>query len=978
MAGTPNVGTLVGAAIRPINTADLISTAYANEIKGGIHGYATILERDSIIIQRRQWGMLCTVYDDPNPLNNKTYQLKYNNFDTDLMNLLNWVEYTGVSTTSVTEWQNSVKSILTTVPTSPSDKDRYLVGIDQSSTIFGSPWAGNPGGFISEYDATTTNWTNTYPTNGMTIRVDDQDNSLYKYEGTYSTGKWDKEKLTQVYSTDFTGNGINYTTTTTPGFISYDIDTIFLSKFDVTNTGTIVKLDINGIGLLDVKKPSINGLVDLYPGEIQPDNIYSLVYDQDNNCFQFFKNYSSDSINIKYYIEPTDYIVVPPFCQYWIYGDLTVDGTIVNYGKIIVANGQLIIGTSGSVENFGEVDLITIGSGNTVDFSAIDGHLIPSTGDTYDIGATAGYNWRDLYLSGNTIHLGDSIISSSNGYVLFNGNTVSTTQSLQSITDNGNTTSNEINANGGIQGSTDYSSYAIGTSYYNDMKQVSLQVYGDGADFPVNSGCRLYMNPEEGLTLQRFYENSQSNLQFGQDTIYLYSSTLDGNSSLKVSPNQLHYNVAFGGEDATLYFNHGEGLAFSTNTINQFVGKLKSDFLTDDRTLQVPDNSGTIALLSDIVVGDFIPLTGTTASFVSGDIEFEILTGLKRIDGDITKRVWFNDDGWIALNNYNNVNGDYSSVDVANGSIYLNVESSNVFNSLSIESDGLYSRKPVKLYDPEYSDFGSVEFNDNQFIVKGSDGVGQLMNFGVGAIQNRNANGRAGTIYFTNITTTNKNYFLPNNSGTIALTSDISTATASLYNSIIKQTVTNGVTSSTPSQDAVYDFVTSTVTSATTENFSHYIFNMSNFIIEYGVSTFEIGKCYQIPSVEIGDDFTNIGYVDREPFIATGITPSSFLNGTYVNNINPLLTYKVYKNSNAISFDKIFDIDNNLMIALNITNPTSSILSSLLIEGSTSNTAGKSVYYDTDINKLIIAGYDTNIDLKVFNIEINSTTYSLV
>ena len=75
MAGTPNVGTLVGAAIRPINTADLISTAYANEIKGGIHGYATLAERDSIIIQRRQWGMLVVVYDDPTPSNNKTYQL---------------------------------------------------------------------------------------------------------------------------------------------------------------------------------------------------------------------------------------------------------------------------------------------------------------------------------------------------------------------------------------------------------------------------------------------------------------------------------------------------------------------------------------------------------------------------------------------------------------------------------------------------------------------------------------------------------------------------------------------------------------------------------------------------------------------------------------------------------------------------------------------------------------------------------------
>lgn len=369
MAGTPNVGTLVGAAIRPINTADLISTAYANEIKGGIHGYATLTERDNIIIERRQWGMLVTVYDDPTQSNNKTYQLKYDNVNTDLMDPLNWVEYTGVSSTNISEWQNSVKSILTTIPPSPNDGDRYLVGIDQSSTITGSPWAGNPGGFISEYNVATTNWTNTNPTNGMTVRVDDQDNSLYKYEGDYSTGQWIKEKLTQVYSVDFTGNGLTYSTTS-PQFISYESDTIFLSKFDVSNTAN-VSVNINGIGIKNVKKPSINGLIDLLPNDILPENTYTLSYDQVNDCFQFYKNYSNDAFNIKYYIESTDYIVVPPYCQYWVYGDLTVDGTIVNYGQVIIANGQLIIGSAGQVQNFGDIDLISIATENSPIFNSI-------------------------------------------------------------------------------------------------------------------------------------------------------------------------------------------------------------------------------------------------------------------------------------------------------------------------------------------------------------------------------------------------------------------------------------------------------------------------------------------------------------------------------------------------------------------------------------------------------------------------------
>ena len=45
------------------------------------------------------------------------------------------------------------------------------------------------------------------------------------------------------------------------------------------------------------------------------------------------------------------------------------------------------------------------------DLLALDSNLIPATGGTYDLGATAGYSWRDLYLSGNTIYLGDATLS---------------------------------------------------------------------------------------------------------------------------------------------------------------------------------------------------------------------------------------------------------------------------------------------------------------------------------------------------------------------------------------------------------------------------------------------------------------------------------------------------------------------------------------------------------------------------------------
>ena len=108
-----NTGTLVGAAIRPIDSADLISTAYENEIRGGHHGYATLAERNAIIIQRRGWGMLCTVYNDGS--NNGTYQLKYGYSSTTITDNSNWILFSGGSGAAGSAyWLDPVKSILDT------------------------------------------------------------------------------------------------------------------------------------------------------------------------------------------------------------------------------------------------------------------------------------------------------------------------------------------------------------------------------------------------------------------------------------------------------------------------------------------------------------------------------------------------------------------------------------------------------------------------------------------------------------------------------------------------------------------------------------------------------------------------------------------------------------------------------------------------------------------------------------------------
>lgn len=403
-----NIGTLVTAAIRPNDSLDPIASAYSSEIKGGLHSVDSLVDRDAIIIERRDWGMLCYVIDE-----DITYQLKYNYSSTDITDNTNWVEFTGSGIDRESEWIDSVFSIITDSPLINSDGDRYLAGTKPSDTLSGD-WITYSAGVVFEWE--TDNWLVTYPTNGMSVRVDDEDNSIYRYEGDFPTGKWNKELLGQVrtlnvFSLD---GGISYSGTTEPEFLTYVRDMVFLTKFDTQNVGASTTVNINGLGSKLVKKLTNNGLEPLVESDILSDLIYTLIYDEDNDCFQLIKHYS-ESFGIKYFIEETDYIVVPDYYQYWVYGDLTVEGTLMNYGQVVIAEGDLIISGSGSVydeENIIFVDFpsptasnIFFSNTETIEFfteetefglsasaQIIDQSILPTKLNTSNYGgATAGY-----------------------------------------------------------------------------------------------------------------------------------------------------------------------------------------------------------------------------------------------------------------------------------------------------------------------------------------------------------------------------------------------------------------------------------------------------------------------------------------------------------------------------------------------------------------------------------------------------------
>lgn len=189
-----NIGTLITSSIRPSDSLDLIASAWSNEIKGGHHTYATILERNSIIEPRREWGMLCTIFNDSNINNNLTYQLKLGYVDIDINNNNNWVIFStfgsSISTTNTT-WLNSVISIIGNPPSSPLDGDRYLV-----DTLVTGIWSiDGARNKISQWNALLNKWEYYIPIEGDSVVVKNEKNCIFRYSGVYDLGAWVKQNF---------------------------------------------------------------------------------------------------------------------------------------------------------------------------------------------------------------------------------------------------------------------------------------------------------------------------------------------------------------------------------------------------------------------------------------------------------------------------------------------------------------------------------------------------------------------------------------------------------------------------------------------------------------------------------------------------------------------------------------------------------------------------------------------------------------
>jgi len=612
-----NVGTLISAAIRPVDSDDPISSAYAKEIKGGLHTTDNVSDRNAIIFERREWGMMCySVADD------KTYQLTYNYTSTSIMDNNNWVEFSGSGGGSGSEWVDSLLSIQNSPPVSPSNGDRYMVGSSPSGG-----WIALQSGLIVQWNSVLSQWISTTPTDGMSLVVDNEDGAIYRYEtygglNPFPLGDWKKERIGQIRDISFSSvNGASYSATSNPTFNSYVNDMIFLSTFNTTNTGSTVSLNINGMGQVQLKKPTSNGLTNFNPLDIEVGLVYNVIYD--GTYFQLNRSFvNEDLFNVKYNVEPNDYIVVPQNYQYWVYADLQISGNLVNYGQVIIANGSMLI-TGGTFSNYGSLSLINLStSGLTSSFNSTDTIDFTTQNTIYGLSVSAIV--KDMSLTASKLDTGFNGGATA-GYFLSVDNagqfvwSNSTTGAGDGLSQNGGNL--DVNVGTGITISGDavtLTNTGVTAGVYGNSQSIpffTVDSQGRITDVGTNSislasGTITSVNAGFGLT------------GGGSSSSVTLDISLGNNSGLTFSNNNLSLDFDFLSSNLA-----GSGLSYSGGTLSVNVNSDSLEIIND--TIRLKDTITGNRTFQDSVTVDGNLIVNGTVSYIQTEtllIEDNIIT----------------------------------------------------------------------------------------------------------------------------------------------------------------------------------------------------------------------------------------------------------------------------------------------------------------------------------------------------------------
>jgi hypothetical protein len=375
-----NQGTLISSPIRPLSPGMTIATALSNEILGGLHSVQTLSDRDLITTDRRQFGMLVYIINDDD-----FYQLKQIS-SPDISDNLNWdlINISGIPTT--TEWLDSVISISGTPPGSPTIGDRYLVSSGSGL------WSGLDD-YIVEWDGS--NWNPTIPTEGTTIRVDDDTDAIFSFiQGVWTKYEFVKEPWTLRYDVPL---GLTLSVSTGSQYLIYGdlnvdggIDSwgnITILNGQLTGSGSVATFSFGTLQQIELLTEIIGATgITISTGGLGERIISANLIAGTGISFSYGPGTEIEINSVfptlpegrpKYIIESVETITVPDNELYYIYGDLEVRGTldIGTAGKVVVTNGALIAASGSTINNVGNIeiyDLLTVADDNIkIDISEV-------------------------------------------------------------------------------------------------------------------------------------------------------------------------------------------------------------------------------------------------------------------------------------------------------------------------------------------------------------------------------------------------------------------------------------------------------------------------------------------------------------------------------------------------------------------------------------------------------------------------------
>jgi hypothetical protein len=92
------------------------------------------------------------------------------------------------------------------------------------------------------------------------------------------------------------------------------------------------------------------------------------LYYTDENCQVYDLTSGSGGMGNKKFIKSTETIEIKEDHQYWIYGNLTIEGVVNNYGEVVIANGTIVLQGSGQINNLGTglIKFVNLATGDSM------------------------------------------------------------------------------------------------------------------------------------------------------------------------------------------------------------------------------------------------------------------------------------------------------------------------------------------------------------------------------------------------------------------------------------------------------------------------------------------------------------------------------------------------------------------------------------------------------------------------------------